>query len=80
MRKECDIYRSKQAFRLVITCEDCEKVYINSCPLINDTYDVNRRIIFAMSLLGISLNGISKFCAFINLPRFINHVMIFYRQ
>ncbi|KYN09385.1 hypothetical protein ALC57_18490, partial [Trachymyrmex cornetzi] len=57
--------------KLVISCEGCEKVYINSCPLINNAYEVNRRIIFAMRLLGIGLNGIIKFCAFMDLPRSI---------
>jgi len=57
-------------FKLVITCEGCEKVYVNSCPIINKaSYEVNRRIIFAMRLLGIGLNGIIKFCAFMDLPR-----------
>lgn len=56
-------------FKLVITCGECEKVYINSCPLINNAYEVNRRIVFAMRLLGIGLNGIIKFCAFMDLPR-----------
>jgi len=52
-------------FKHVITSEECKKVYINSCPLINNAYDVNHRIILAMRLLGIGLNGIIKFCAFI---------------
>ncbi|KOC70062.1 Cubilin [Habropoda laboriosa] len=56
-------------FKLVISCEKCEKIYVNSCPLINNAYEVNRRIIFAMRLLGIGLNGIIKFCAIIDLPR-----------
>jgi len=58
------------SFKLVIICEGCEKVYVNSCPIINKvSYEVNRRIIFAMRLLGIGLNGIIKFCAFMDLPR-----------
>lgn len=53
-------------FKLVISCE---KIYVNSCPLINNAYEVNRRIIFAMRLLGIGLNGIIKFCDIMDLPR-----------
>lgn len=56
-------------FKVVVNCQNCEKVYINSCPLIKNVYEINRRIIFAMRLLGIGLNGIIKFCAFMNLLR-----------
>lgn len=56
-------------FKLVIICEGCEKIYINSCPLNNNAYEVNSRIVFAMRLLGIDLNGIIKFCAFMELLR-----------
>lgn len=57
-------------YKVVVACEKCAPVYINSSPLIeNHAYDINRRIIFAMRLLGIDLNGIVKFCAFMDLPR-----------
>lgn len=35
-------------FKLVISCDNCEPQYINSCPLINNAYEINRRIVFAM--------------------------------
>ncbi|XP_066596972.1 uncharacterized protein [Prorops nasuta] len=60
-------------FKVVITCETCEKKEIPSCPFINKGYEVNRRIIFAMRLLGIGLHGIIKFCAFMELPRPVFH-------
>ncbi|EZA51520.1 hypothetical protein X777_09817 [Ooceraea biroi] len=56
-------------FTIVVTCRECDNVFINSCPLINNSYEVNRRIVLAMRLLGIGLNGIIKFCAFMDLPR-----------
>lgn len=56
-------------FKVVVNCQNCEKVYINSCPLIKNAYEINRRIIFAMRLLGIGLNSIIKFCAFMDLSR-----------
>lgn len=56
-------------FRLVVRCDECAPVYIDSCPKINDkAYEINRRLIFAMRLLGIGINGIRKFCAFMDLP------------
>lgn len=58
-------------FKIVISCEACEPVHINSCPKINNkAYEVNRRMVLAMRLLGIGLNGIKKFCAFMDLPIF----------
>jgi len=56
-------------FKIVVNCENCEKKTINSCPIIKNAYEINRRIIFAMRLLGIGLNGVIKFCAFMDLPR-----------
>lgn len=56
-------------FKIVVACEKCEPTYINTSPLIGHGYDINRRIILAMRLLGIGLNGIIKFCAFMDLPR-----------
>jgi len=40
--------KSDLGFKLVITCEGCEKVYINNFPLINNAYEINRRIILGM--------------------------------
>jgi len=62
---------SKQGlgFKLVVSCDECAPVYIDSCPKINNkAYEINQRMIFAMRLLGIGINGIRKFCAFMDLP------------
>ena len=42
---------------------------IPNCPYIKNAYEINRRIILAMRLLGVGLQGIRKFCAFMELPR-----------
>ena len=56
--------------KIIISCRNCGDNSVNSCPLINDrAYEVNTRIIFAMRLLGIGINGIKKFCAFMDLPK-----------
>jgi len=55
-------------FKIAVSCDGCTTSYINSCPLIRNAYDINRRLTFTMRLLGIGANGISKFCAFMCLP------------
>lgn len=56
-------------FRLVVTCDDCAPRYIDSCPKINGkAYEINRRLTLAMRLMGIGINGVKKFCAFMDLP------------
>lgn len=60
-------------FKIVISCGKCEQTSIPNCPFIDKGYEINRRIILAMRLLGIGVNGIEKFCAFMDLPRPIFH-------
>lgn len=61
-------------FKVAVNCPNCNATYINASPLINDhAYDINRRIIFAIRLLGVGLHGIVKFRAFMELPRPIFH-------
>lgn len=59
-------------FKIVISCANCDKIIIPSSPFIEKGYDINHRIILAMRLL-VGLNGIIKFCAFMDLPRPIFH-------
>ncbi|XP_014483532.1 PREDICTED: uncharacterized protein LOC106749019 [Dinoponera quadriceps] len=60
-------------FKIVITCKECDKVFVPSCSFIDKAYEINRRIILAMRLIGVGLHGIHKFCAFMDLPRPIFH-------
>jgi len=55
-------------FKIVISCQKCDKIYIPSSPFIEKGYEINRRIILAMRLLSVELNGIIKFSAFMDLP------------
>jgi len=56
--------------KIILTCKNCSDHSINTCPLINNRgYEINTRIVFAMRLLGIDINGIKKFCAFMCLPK-----------
>jgi len=55
--------------KIVISCNQCEKTEIPNCPYVRNGYEINRRITLAMRLLGVGLNSIKKFCAFMELPR-----------
>lgn len=56
-------------FKIVISCANCAKKEVPNCPFVDKSYEINRRIILAMRMLGIGLNGTMKFCAFMDLPR-----------
>lgn len=60
-------------FKIIVSCGNCTETTIPNSSFINKAYEINRRIILAMRLLGIGLNGIEKFCAFMELPRPIFH-------
>lgn len=54
-------------FKLLIEC-DCDSKEIDFCPKINNkTFEINRRIIFVMRVLGVGLQGINIFCGLMNL-------------
>lgn len=53
-------------FKIAVSC-DCGVVYINSCPLIKNAYEINRRIVFVMRLLGIGKEGLNLFCGLMDL-------------
>lgn len=56
-------------FKIVIVCPNCPAVEIPSCKYMRNAYEINRRIVLAVWSLGVGLNGILKFCAFMELPR-----------
>jgi len=61
-------------YKIAVNCQKCSPIVINAVPTIEkNAYDINRRIVFTMRLLGTGLNGIAKFCAFMNLPNPIFH-------
>lgn len=54
-------------FKIVLTCE-CGDHSIHSGPLIdNRAYEINKRLVLAMRLLGIGQNGIKLFCGLMDL-------------
>lgn len=48
-------------FKIVMQCK-CGEQLINSCPLIDKAFEINRRIVFIMRLLGIGREEINLFC------------------
>ncbi|XP_043500368.1 uncharacterized protein LOC122522965 isoform X2 [Polistes fuscatus] len=60
-------------FKIVVSCEKCVQTEIPSGPFIEKGYEINRRIVISMRLLGIGLLEIKKFCAFMELPRSMFH-------
>jgi len=49
-------------FKISVKCK-CGTILIDSGPFIRNSYDINRRIVFAMRLLGIAREGTNIFAA-----------------
>jgi len=58
-------------FKIVLICDKCIPQYINSSPLVSKAYEINRRFIFIMRILGVGLQGCKKFCGLMDLPPFL---------
>lgn len=68
--KFTEVSPRRLGFKLKLSCESCDPVCINSCPLISvRAYEVNRRIVFAFRLLGIGLADIEKFCGIMDMSK-----------
>lgn len=56
-------------FQLAVKCE-CGDSFIYSCEKIaNKSYEINRRLVFVMRLLGIGINGINTFLGLMDLGK-----------
>lgn len=53
-------------FKLCVVC-DCGDTLIDSSPKIGKSYEINRRFIFVMRLLGCGLAGVNNFCGLMDL-------------
>lgn len=54
-------------FKIVVACERCDPKYILSCQQIGRMYELNRRFIFVMRILGLGLAGCKKFCGLMDI-------------
>ena len=53
-------------FQIIVSCK-CGHREINSGPLMNTGYEINRWIVFIMMLLGVGREGINVFCGLMDL-------------
>ncbi|KYM95562.1 hypothetical protein ALC62_13786 [Cyphomyrmex costatus] len=58
-------------FKIAVMCNECQPTYINSSPFIGHTYEINRRFIYVMRILGLGLEGCKKFCGLMDMPAFL---------
>lgn len=71
--KDCngDIVFSKNSqrglgFKLSVQCQ-CKESLIPSSPFIDKAFEINRRLVFAMRMLGVGFQGINNFCGLMDL-------------
>ncbi|XP_011343325.1 uncharacterized protein LOC105282795 isoform X4 [Ooceraea biroi] len=53
-------------FKLVVKCI-CGRTEINSGPLINTGYEINRRLVLVMRMLGLGREGVNIFCGLMDI-------------
>lgn len=54
--------------KLAMKCSSCPSKFINFCPITdNHAYEINKRLVFVMRILGIGAAGIRKFCGLMDL-------------
>lgn len=54
-------------FKILVSCEHCDSRYIESGRRIDQAYEINRRFIFVMRLLGLGRAGCNKFCGLMDI-------------
>jgi len=55
-------------FKIAVRCL-CGIRFIQSGPLIRNGYEINKRIVFVMRLLGIGMQGINLFCSLMDIGK-----------
>lgn len=53
-------------FKIVLTC-CCGKQEIPSSPYLNNGFEINRKIVFVMRLLGVGREGLNSFCGLMDI-------------
>ena len=59
------------SFKISVVCDKCTFQYIPSCDFIKHSYEINRRFILAMRVIGVGYKGAKKFCGLIDFPPFL---------
>lgn len=55
-------------FKITVVCGNYKHTNIFSCPKIGNSYEINRRFVFAMRCLGQDATGAPKCCGLKDLP------------
>lgn len=58
-------------YKIAVTCDNCDQRKINASALIDGAYEINRRFIMTMRLLGLGAAGCAKFCGLMDMPPFL---------
>jgi len=58
-------------FKIKVQCR-CEDRFIDSCRMINNAYEINRRFVYVMRLIGVGLQSINVFCGYMELGKRFN--------
>lgn len=59
-------------FKVVVSCDQCMDRSVNSSPFLQHSYEINRRFLFVMRVLGLGLKGATKFCGLMDMPAFLS--------
>ena len=60
-------------FKIHLECKCGEKL-IESCSMINNGFEINRRLVFVFRLLGVGLQGLNLFCGLLEMGPGLNKV------
>lgn len=71
-------YERGLGFHLVVTCGCSIPHRVLSSPLVNQGYEINRRVMFAIRLLGLGLRPLNIFCSVMELSKGFSklHIMV----
>ncbi|XP_076673163.1 uncharacterized protein LOC143371637 [Andrena cerasifolii] len=73
----CETNSRGLGFKITIECK-CGSQYINSCPLIDGkSYEINRRIILVLRMLGVGKEGLNTFCGLMDICQGISSTLYY---
>lgn len=59
-------------FKIAVICDNCALRLVPPCSFIGHSYEINRRFVFTMRILGLELKGCEKFCGLMDMPNFLS--------
>ena len=57
-------------FKISVVCDKCTPEYIPSCDFMKHSYEINRRFILAMRVIGVGYKVAKKCCGLTDFPSF----------